>query len=163
VCAVCVCMCVCVCVWVKVLRLCLCRLASYHRFLQLTVPFIGLYLQSSCCLNIMLVIKSTLLFDSLPLCEADKILHLLIFRGSMFPINLSSHLRSRFISRQCRVSILNYDYTLPSLVLIRMLSLLLSLSVSFQNQLVLIFGMFILLDVRIIRSGCYIRKQLLSK
>lgn len=71
----------------------------------------------SCCL-IMLVIKSTLLFDSLSLCEADKICYLFVFRGSMFPINLSSHLHVRFITRQCTVSILNYNNTLPPLVLV---------------------------------------------
>lgn len=54
------------------------------------------YISLSCCLMlncIMLVTKSTQLFDSLSLCEADKIFYLFfISRGSMFLINLSCHL-----------------------------------------------------------------------
>lgn len=81
-----------------------------------------IYISLCCCLMlncIMLVIKSTLLFDSLSLCEADKIFYFLNFQRkyvSHKPV-MSSHLHLHFITRQCTVSILNYNNTLPPLAL----------------------------------------------
>lgn len=59
------------------------------------------HISLSCCLMlkcIMLVIKSTLLFDSLSLCEADKIICLCSEKKVM-----TSHLHLCFITRQCTV------------------------------------------------------------
>lgn len=125
-------MCVCACVRVcKCVKYVFVQVGQLPSFPSADITFhISLTCLTLKC--IMLVIESTLLFDSLSPCGADKIFLLsFVFRGSVFIFLqhdvcvshksiMSSHLHLSFITRQCTVNILNYNTTLLQHVLLRL-------------------------------------------